>query len=184
MSGDIPENMLLSEVDDWPAFADAVEKAHARGVRDDWLILDRADEAWNMIQDWYEESHPRFREEPHGAGWGMLNKLMRKKLAMQLTSFPGHVLITGHVKAITQPKGNQPGDAPEIRAEFGPYGVRPAGWKHMMKYMHTILWLQQERTSWNITTMRERRAERERLVDTPITDFTITYLMQKAKWRP
>lgn len=190
----------IRHVEDWDEYMGAVSNIRLSGSVGDWLVVDRVDPVWDMaqagfsekaygkeVQDWFVEfkadgktGHPFAGE--YGVNWSII-KRMNMGFMTEVMRFPGHVLTTAAVKSVEFPsRDGSGGDKPEVRAEFGKYGVRPAGWKELGFAFHTTLLLNEVvQGQWTFTTVRDRG--REQVNGKQMKNFVTSYLIPIAGWK-
>lgn len=195
---------------DWSSWAeleqhtdDAIRFA-TRGV--DWLIVDLITTVWDVAQshyiervmarpgerastwrlDWRAEGgqgHPLVGAEAYGMNWSHI-KAYYYDWINRIIRYPGHLLVCASAEGVVKadPKNpNSRSDPIEILHEFGPYGYKPKGEKTLAQPFHTILMLNHPKPNeWSFTTIRDRR--RERIVNEPLQDFVVQYLVKVAGW--
>ena len=194
------DSVDIRHVEDWDEYIQSVSDIRKVAQEQDWLVIDRIDPVWDMaqagfsekafgkeIQDWFVEykadqktGHPFAGE--YGINWAII-KRMYSAFMTEVMRFPGHVLVTSKVEQVQQPsRDGQGGDAPEVRAVFSKFGVRPAGEKNLGFMFHTVLWLQEVRQGiWTYTTIRDRN--REQVSGKEMRSFVTSYLVPVAGWR-
>lgn len=188
----------ITRVEEWSEYMPAVKKARIKGEVGDWLVIDRMDTVWEQAQngfveevfgksadEWFLEyrkeksGHPLAGE--YGMNWNVIKK-MYGAFMTEVMRFPGNVLVTARAENVTQPnRDGTGGDSPEIRQEYGKFGVKPAGEKNMPFLFHTVLWLNEpQQGQWVFTTVRDRG--REQVKGKAMKSFVESYLVEVAGW--
>lgn len=176
---------------EWPEYDQALNSFGSKIGPNDWLIIDFITPAWEAVQSWYvseifkQDSADFFleaRKAMKGGNpldgwkdWQYINKLYKAWMDRLIHRTGGHKLFTAQVASIRET------DDRAVKAMFGAYGVRPAGQKQLGYQVHTILLTQVTRQGdIQMTTVKDR--ERTPMVDVPINEFTIDYLVNYAGW--
>lgn len=192
------DNVIVERVEQWDDYLAGIRKATVRGTRDDWLAVDRVDPVWDSAQNgfiekvfgktadaWFVEfraessGHPLAGE--YGMNWAVIKK-MYGAFMTEVMRFKGNVIVTARADQIQNPnRDGSGGDSTEIRAEFGKYGVKPAGEKNLGFLFHTVLLLAEPRQGeWTYTTIRDRN--RPQMKGETMKSFCESYLIPIAGW--
>lgn len=184
----------LFDWDDYTSNIDKVRKA-ANPNRQDWLVLDMADKAWEKVQDYYiektsgkgaatfflewkkanEKGSPLAGD--YGANWQVINKLYAEFMG-KVTRFPGHVLACTPGDSINQKEEK----SKEVLDTYGRFGVKPRGQKALGHQFHTLILTQQKgKGEWIYTTVKDRK--RVELSNEKVTDFVTSYLVKIGGWK-
>lgn len=179
-----------------------LEEAQRSGGEDDWLVVDRVEELWEMAQSEFsdkvfgtdiDEHVLAHRQALHAAqqknpqqrasnpfdgftDWTVIKK--RHQRAMRaVRKFPGHVYIcAGEKKLIDSME-----DSNTTRT-YGKAGWKPAGEKNNGYLVRTVLRMQGNNpATWRFTTIKDR--ERDQADGKSVNDFAIDYLAQIARWK-
>lgn len=190
------DNVVVSTVETWDDYITGVRKATIKGGRDDWLAIDRIDPVWDQAQNgfiekvfgktadaWFIEfraeqsGHPLAGE--YGMNWAVIKK-MYGAFMTEVLRFKGNVIVTARADPVQMPnRDGSGGDSAEVRAEFGKFGVKPAGEKNLGFLFHTVLLLAEPRQGeWTYTTIRDRN--RPQMKNEPMKGFTESYLVAVA----
>lgn len=167
---------------------------------DDWVILDRAGEAWRMVAHHYISS--RYGKEPdeYFLEWQRAQDAQNKStrgnplleayssvinpmwfgLINPLLNSDFHLVCCTAAVAVNT-EGPRT-DSPETRLLFW-RGVKPEGQKDLPAKMDSILLLNQRRGGWDLSTDREI-LPRTYHDHAPLTNFASDYLIGTAGWRP
>jgi hypothetical protein len=192
-------NVIWEDVWDWPEFIGSIDKFTNKASRDDWLIIDMVDKAWEKVQDYFvEQVHGTgaakwfldFKKEggsahPLAGGYGINWTIINKQYADFVGKFlrwPGHILCATPADTVQKPTNTSSGDSSEILANYGRYGVKPRGQKHLGHLFHTVLWTHQAGEEWKLTTIKDRGG-RKGLGSVKWSDFVGTYLVPVAGWK-
>ena len=188
------EDMVdVKTVESWPEYVKAVKQFKAKGRRQDWLVVDRADPAWDEVQAEYsrrahgkeiDEWFLQYRGE-HGKGhafsgefgaqWGIIRRMYQEWITPILT-YPGNVLVTAKAKPVMD------SDSEAVRKDFAKFGVRPAGEGNLGFQFHTTLHLAEKKQGeWVYTTIRDRGREQQKARE--MVGFVVSYLMGVAGWK-
>lgn len=173
----------------------------------DWLILDRADDAWDTVQRYFTANifgedmgdyFLRMRKaiEDRG-GKDRFGKVARSVAPEAFDGWkdwpvmnklyfdwiqPIVYEIPCHVYATTAPKKIEKDEKDaELLVLFGDLGLRPAGQKKLGGQMHTILLMLPGEDRWYVTTVKDR-AGRTYFKKTHLTSLHLQYLVVKAHW--
>lgn len=197
---DNPGNVEIATVETWDDYMKSIKAFRAKAKPTDWLVVDRIDMVWDQaqqgysekafgkeIQDWFVEyrkdhtSGHAFSGD-YGVNWVTI-KRMHSAFMTEVMRFPGNVLVCAKSENVVQPnRDGKGGDSPEVRAEFGRFGVRPAGEKNLGFMFHTVLLLSSPKQGeWVFTTIRDRM--REQVKAKPMKDFVSSYLIGVAGWK-
>lgn len=107
--------------------------------------------------------------------WPVINA-QYSPLYAKLTSMPCHLYLTAE-QAQT---GSD--DDREVKAMFGPYGVKPRGQKRLGHVPRTVLWMTKSRAGeYSITTIKDRN--RVEMEDVEYENFAVEYLMRVGGWK-
>lgn len=185
-------NLTSEKVSAWEDYVEGAKTFIKSATPNDWLVVDLASPAWDAIQSWYTEkrfgktadeyftAHAMAAKKGNpldgDKDWSVINRNYRAFMNILLDA-PCHLILTTTAKAISER------DDPQIRSTYGPTGIRPAGQKEIFHDVHTLVVLTKNRTGDHlVTTVGDR--ERKLLEKAPWTDFSVTYLMAVAGWRP
>lgn len=184
----------------------ALDRLVANPSRDDWLVVDMADQLWNRAQqggfemltdrEWdefiaYSVKNDMAIGGDYGKNWGVINK-MYGALIDRVLRWPGHwLLVTPQTEvreANKQGKGGE--EDPSIRSDYGRIGFKPDGQKKLPHLPHTVLWMQHGPKGTRVMTAVKDRG-REKVKGVALGDgenmepgFVVKYLMQVAGWKP
>ena len=177
---------------EWGDYKAAIANFGPKLSNDDWLIVDFISPAWDAAQTYYidqvfqqdsDEFFLEARKNMKGGNpldgwkdWGVINRIYKGWINEVLYKTLGHKFLTAQATALgeTDEKG--------LRATFGSYGVKPKGQKELGYQTHTVLLTSVNRKGEiSATTIKDR--ERERMMDTPINEFTIDYLVNIGGWQ-
>lgn len=194
------QNVTVVDVMEWENLVTDTEKFFEQATREDWLVVDSIDSAWQMVQDYFTEQvfgkdsaeffmqarlagqagHPLASD--YGSNWQVINKLYSKWIG-KVIRFPGHVYACTPAQQVSQPnQSGKGGDSKEIRETFGRLGVRPAGQKALGFQMHSVLLMQSPSVGdYRLTTAKDRA--RDSIVNEPLTDFVLNYLIGVGGWQ-
>jgi len=128
-----------------------------------------------------------------GWEWGMPNARYRIFANNLLLRSPGHVfLVYGEQDLKQESKSGKSGETQETKEMFGHLGTKPKGQKDDPGRWHTILHVSSGgEKSQKMATAKERFGYRDWLgkrmgngsmMDQPIEDFFLDYLVKVAKW--
>lgn len=196
------DNVRVYVVDEWDEYTEHVKEIQAEMQRDDWLGIDMMTQSWQAVQGWFTnqvfnsdiaeyfmEVRKKKAEADQGKkslgafdgwmDWPVINKVYFK-FYNQLLKTPGHLYMAAEQDATSSD------DDKEVKAAFGPYGVKPRGQKRLGHVASSVIWLTKSRSGgsghWAMTTIKDRgRVEVE---DEIVKDFATDYLMKIAGWRP
>lgn len=202
--------MAIEDIDvtEWQGYIDVIKEwtvdsaqgpnsFEHKGKRysDDWLVIDSATPTWDAVQSWYVEQvfgtdtaahmlklrtstkdHKEFNKAlANDMQWQIINKEYAKLIAL-LLRWPGHLLLTAEQAAISEDEGK------DVKAAFGPYGVKPKGNKRLGHLTSTVLWMTKQRSGqWFMTTVKDRG--RGELIESPVDNFAADYLMAIGGWK-
>lgn len=187
------ENVTVYPVASWPEWREALQDVLERIGPGEWLVVDRADMAWEAVQEYYIEQV--FGEEPGDyflqarkefeqlvrsspekrpknlvvlegdKDWQTINRVWKQTwLKIVSPKFPGHLYIVVSSSALERR------DEQELWDEYGWIGRRPSGQKHIPYQVHTILYFVRQGSEWYVATVKDRgrrSMEREKLVSLP-----------------
>jgi len=195
-------NVVAYVIDDFAEHIDVVTKLNETISADDWLVVDILSPTWDMCQQDFierifakdiDEYFLEVRRQKADAGkdkkalgaleglmdWPVINK-MYARFRKLLRQTPGHLYVTAEV---TQVGGfaDRAIEDRDIKAMFGPYGVKPVGQKRMPHIFQTILYLTKTKVGeYFVTTIKDR--ERQELDEEPLNDLAVDYLAKVAGW--
>lgn len=195
---DYRENVQASDAYVWDDYITLVNDAYTSGTKDDILVVDLIDKAWDAVQDYYIEQTTgkepgawflEFRKEggkgsplagEFGINWQIINKLYSAFIG-KVIRFPGHVICCAPSDTIQQPDSSgKGGDSKDILETFGRFGVKAKGQKALGHQFHTVLLTTSKQDGWGITTVKDR--SRERVKNQTMTDFVLNYLRPIGGW--
>jgi hypothetical protein len=191
-------NVHVTFAYDWQDYIRWLEQVLATVVAGkDWLVVDRADKAWNRVQHYLSE-------EVYGQSLAdrlvEARKRMYQKIAMVVSAndqadwqvinanylgwFMGvmyksrcHVYLTA---AVTPVRSD---DEQDIRNVYGPLGVKPEGQKSLPYEPHTVFLFHFDKTTGKrkITTIKDRARPYFQAAD--LVHLGLQYLRQVAGWQ-
>lgn len=201
------KNVVLHLVSSWPEWRAALETVLAEAQQDEWVVVDRADMAWEAVQeqytvevfgeqmgDWFLQARKEFQQllmatKEGGKApknlvvlegdrdWQVINR-MWKQTWLRLVS----PKFPAHLYIACSANPLEKRDKQDVWDTWGWLGQRPAGQKHIPHQVHTVLYMQKVgNDEWCVTTFKDRgrrRMEQERLVSLPAQ-----YLVRLAGWR-
>lgn len=187
--------LVVFEPYEWPEYMDALKQSIHAITNEDWLIVDLANPAWDVVQDFYidlifnRESADFYlaaRETNKKGGaldgdkdWSNINKLYRE-FSQPLLRLRGHLFLCTGVKGVQTEGGRV--DPKEIRVLFGPHGVKPEGQKALPFMTHTIIYVKEFTPGvWKMTAVKDR--ERTKVEDVTVNDFVMQYMLPVAGWK-
>lgn len=194
---DFASNVQWENVTDWQSLIAATQKFLGLAGSGDWIIIDSVDRPW----EWVRDSYAQFWADHHNLKskgmfdiielpkddkmWDRINGEYRKWILSILDAGrnPAHVLCTSPSQGI-RVEGMYKDDAAIIE-EFGRFGVRPAGQKHLSFQHHTVLLAREKQNSYVLSTMKDRSRERMQdavVLPTDAGGFAMSYLYQIAQW--
>jgi hypothetical protein len=201
---DWQDNIVWTDVKDWLSLGDASTEYQERATSDDVIVLDSAEKAWTWVRDYWDYLKavkagvlPR-RDDPFGfvpqnedkGKWDPINAAYQRWFVPLLDDQnPGHLIVTSPsqpLKYETERNGKiTPGDDKRVIAEFGRFGIRPAGQKFLGFNLHSVFLAAHAKDGYTLTTMKDRGG-RPYLQDAPVDDlmdFTRVVLEDTAGWK-
>lgn len=191
------ENVVDEPVADWDALMEAVTTFSSKVQPHDWLVFDMVSYAWEAVQDHYTAkvfgtdlgsffmaaSKKAVDAGKHGGGsfeqdrdWGAIKKLY-SGFSAKILRAQCHVFATAAMKGVSER------DSEDLRKTFARFGGRPEGEKHTAHLFHTVLMAAKGgQDDYRITSVKDR--ERGLLEGESWEDFSLAYLVKKARWRP
>lgn len=193
----------VREAYEWPEYMEAINHFTDLAQPDDFLVVDRIDPAYtetqsNYIREVYGKSAAEFYKQwkiksegdatgtpladAFGSNWQVIGKDYHEFITKVLR-WPGHVIACCAGEPVRQPdRNNKGGDAPEIRDAFGRFGVKPAGQKMLgFQFLSVILMNPKSNNQYSMTAMKQ--INRPPVLDVPVKDFVMDYLVNVAGWR-
>jgi hypothetical protein len=181
---------------DWADYGKAMEKFHANFQPGDWLVIDMLSKAWDSVQegfvdltfdkgidDYFIEARKTMKSSDKNLSafdgwkdWSVINR-MYGTFVNQILRWKGHTYACTPADAV-----NRALDEKDTVSLFGKHGIKPRGQKHTGHQFHSVLWLNQEKQGWKLTSLKDRG--RPQLQGEDVTDFFVTYLMRCAGWKP
>lgn len=163
---------------DWDEWTSALRDILKRAKEGEWVCIDRADVAWEAVQDYYirkvfgEEMGDYFlqariefeellKRNPKRKNmvvlegdkdWQVINKVYKQDwLKMISPTFPAHLYVVTSAAKIEER------DEQEIKDIYTWVGLKPTGQKHLPYQVHTIfLFGHRKQRDWYITTIKDR----------------------------
>jgi len=198
---DFYQNVDVRTTGQWEEMRSYLDSRLQDGVRDDWFTVDMVDSVWSGVQDHFIEqiwgesadkfmldyrtrssANPITEEGGWGINWQVINKLYYKFMNDMIQKWPGHLLCCTPAEKVVLPNAKgQGGDDADIIRQYGRHGYKPAGQKKLGHYFHTILATTETNDGWAMSTVKDRGG-RESLTRSPISDFTMDYLVKVAGW--
>lgn len=193
-------NIQFVNVDDWDSLAQATNLYAQIATKDDWIIVDSADKAWTWIRDLYDYKAAEAKGTLPAAGdwfgvieevddrgkWDPINAAYGRWILPLIQKCPAHILMTAPAQMLKVPTGKEKEwvDDKALRVEFGKFGVRPAGQKHLSYQLHTVLFAEHTKPGYTLTTLKDRSREpMDGTVITPTMSFPVAYLIGVANWQ-
>lgn len=190
--GDL-QNLIISEVYDWPEYIKALEDAVSK-VRPhlDWIVVDFVSTAWEAVQEHYvdlvykteisefflDQAVAKQSKAPLDGwkDWSVINRMYKRFANTLIHRHNGHVFMVAGAKAISDTEDRS------VRALFGAHGVRPTGQKALGHTPHTVI-LNKVGAPGEIflTTVKDR--ERPVLEVQRLHEFALDYLVVVAGWK-
>lgn len=202
------KNVYVHACTNWPEFKAGIDWLKGEKIKpDDWLIIDKANAAWDTVQRY-------FTEEVFGEDIGdyflMARKLIEQrggkdKFGKTATSVvpeafdgwkdwsvinklyddwikPIVYQVHCHVYAATDVERLDRGEKDaELFTLFGDSGVRPSGQKRLGGQVHTVFLFIPGKDRWFITTVKDRSG-RPYFKKAPLVSLFHQYLVAKAHW--
>lgn len=184
---------------EWPEYGAIKKQILSLAKPDDWLVIDTVDRVWDMAQEGFSEQvfgkeidewFLEFRKSnksgnafqgDYGINWQVINRMYHGFMGL-VTRFPGHVFCCTPADPIQQPnRSGEGGDSVETRNLYGRYGFKPRGQKQLGHLFHTVLLLSDLNGSWRMTTVKDRN--RDRVLNEPVKDFGVEYLVKIGGWQ-
>lgn len=197
-------NVHVDRLDEWGEIKQWVGDIGATVRRDDWVSVDSTGDTWPAVQNWYTEevfggqdmadyfvevrkakAGKREKGEDKKAlgafegwmDWPVINQQYMRRFYMPLRKMNCHRWLTADAGRL----GSD--DEKEVRALYGPYGVKPVGQKGLGRLPQTALLMTKTRVGeFFLTTVKDRG--RRELEEEAWGDFARDYLMKIAGWRP
>lgn len=188
------EVVVPYRVTEWKHCEEAIRAFNMQGQRDDWLVVDRIDNAWESVQNsfteqvygknlstYFVDAKKRSQDEmanalggAHGEKWGIINK-MYSNFFSQVLNWQGHSIWCAGVK------GWSDNDDPALVKIYQRHGLRPSGQKDLGKSCLTAIQLQPKGDGFIYTSVKD--LHRELQTGQPMNDFVLDYLVKVAKWK-
>lgn len=178
----------------WEDYTSSMEDAMKLATRDDWLVIDMVDKAWEEVQNYYiqqafgKDAATFFLQwktdagkgsplaGEYGANWQVINKLYSGFIG-KVARFPGHVLACTPVDSINRDQEK----SKEVLDTYGRFGCKPRGQKALGHQFHTLLLAGHKGNDYIYTTIKDRK--RTELKGEVVTDFVTSYLVKVAGWK-
>lgn len=189
------DRIIPFDLFEWDDYIKAITEARSKGKRDDWLVVDMVDKAWEEVQNFYiQEAFGKDAASfflqwktdngkgsplagEYGANWQVINKLYSSFIG-KVARFPGHVLACAPVDQVNREQEK----SKEILDTYGRFGVKPRGQKALGHQFHTILLaLSKGKSGYAYTTIKDRK--RTELSNEDVVDFVTSYLVKVAGWK-
>lgn len=180
-------NATITEAWDYDSLVEVTADVAKNAVKGDWIVIDSISNYWQWVQDNYAEKHfgvdtmaEARAERPNlEVNWQKVNADYRKMVLPIITRHPAHLYVCAQADTVsTDGKWK---DSKEVAEMFGRYGMKPVGQKQLGYQFHTVLLMKQPaKDEWTVTTVDD--PSREKLVNAPLNDFVMSYLLPVAGW--
>lgn len=193
---DGPPYDSLTNVVNYPAFTyeemmTAVRDVNAKATHDDWVIADIISFLWEAVQTSYVDGvfnanmadfYLEARKAKAGGNaldgwkdWSVINKMHKEFINLYAHRTPGHKFMVATAETVRE------GDPREIKSQFGKWGYRPGGQKHLGNLPHTLIMVQAPQPGQVFAnTIKDR--QRTPMEGQQIQEFAIDYLVNIAGW--
>lgn len=204
VDGRLDDRVIPMSLWEWGDYKAAMSKAMTMAgseSKDDWLVVDLVDKAWDAAQEGFFEraygaeidefyvniAHNNAKSGPknqlsaggeYGANWNVIKKMYQSYIT-GLLRWPGHVLCCA-AAAQVHTEGVM-ADSDVTRREFGGFGWKPAGEKNLPHLFHTVLLCQRGRDNWTMSVAKDRNREVKKGIE--VDSFVTSYLFPNG-WRP
>jgi len=205
-------NIVWEDVVYFQDYLDAARKFNSLMRPQDWLSVDLMADAWPAVQDEYarvltKESGADLEDIGDlwatsgksddypitGWEWGMPNARYRILANNLILRCPGHTfLVYGQKELMTGSKSGRSDETQQTKEMFGHLGVKPNGQKDDPFRYHTILHVdsageKQQKIAtagerWGYRDWLGKRMGNGSMMDQPIDDFFLDYLVGIGKW--
>lgn len=168
----------------WPEIPTELERAAKLAEEGDFLIYDCLSDAWPLLQKHAKDSEwwrldKNDKPVKGDLDWsGRVNpEFDRIYTALRTPNL--HVIVTSDADPMDNNKEDK-----NVKAVFGPYGLKPRGQKTMWRHFHSnLIFTHSIRQEWEIQTARERGA-RVKFDEVEMEDsFAQQYLVKAAGWK-
>jgi hypothetical protein len=185
----------LTQPTNWLELTESTDKALNSMDVDDWLVFDMINQAWSFVTAYYIEQVMGKKPSQffldfklgggkgnpmagaYGENWNIINSIYRDWIGRVLRA-KGHVMAIAQTKAVDVAT-----DDATTKKLFGPYGVKPDGQKELGYQFDSILLTGFGRTSSDYTLTTIGDTNRDKVIEKPLNDFTIDYLVQVGGWK-
>lgn len=206
VDGHLDERVVVETVWDWEDMLPAMDRMIAPSKSqkppiDDWLVVDMADKPWEKARKFFFESlsDKDFGEfmldavkkginigGEWGANWSAINTLYGG-FTDRLVRWRGHLLCATPATEVRVPdRQGKGGDSADVRETYGRLGMKPQGQKDLPHLFHSVLYMQEKPgrggATWVMSTAKDR--QREIMKGEEVGQFVMSYLIQRAGWRP
>jgi hypothetical protein len=188
------KDLSVNDFHTWPKWA---KDTAAVVARDDWLVVDMIDKAWEGAQNFYwdqvgdgasladiflrNQTDDKFHMAgDHGANWGVINKYY--------ASFY-QTIVNANCNVMCIAPAKEVGDSEKaaVKAQYK-VGWKAQGQKDLLHGFHTVLFAAEAgEGKWVYTTVKERNPPgqegRKMLKGEKVNGFVTTYLVGVAGWR-
>ena len=186
-------NVTVVNSYDWVTASGTIKATSKTMGADDWLIVDLLNPTWDQVQEYFTEqvfgedidnyflAARASQGKSGGSGsafegrtdWPVINKLYKGMMNSILQA-------RGHVYAATVADAIQDTTEKEIKAIYGPHGIKPRGQKHTPHFFHTCLVKGMVGDSRRLITAKDRG--RAYLQGAEVNNFALDYLVNVAGW--
>lgn len=203
---DIEPVVIAAELDqsDFAPWFDWAKKTRENVSRDDWIVVDKANQAWEGAQEFYWEKRTggdmladiwyqnqravetkgregEFMGGAHGSNWDLIKKYYNTFLS-PVVNAPCHLLFVADSKEIRVDME----EADALKQQWK-VGWMPAGEKNLPGFFHTWVFCAETPKGWVYTTIRDKtglgQPARKTLKAHPVeTGFALDYLVEVAGW--
>jgi hypothetical protein len=187
--------VVLTQPSSWEELVEATDKALFAMEENDWLVFDMIGQAWSYVITYYIEQVMGKKPSQffldfkmgggkgnpmagaYGENWNIINSIYRDWIGKVLRC-KGHVLAVCQSKKIDLEQ-----DDTTTKKLFGPYGVKPDGQKDLGYQFDSVLLTGFGRSSSDYTITSVGDTNRVKVVEKPLHNFTIDYLVQQGGWK-
>jgi hypothetical protein len=193
------------EPSDWVDVINATKQAMKQMDRErgDWMVVDLADDLWEMAQEFYQDrkyagdaDSEEFMfalvdgslgdDEDPMEKWGIINKLYAP-FSRSLIKVPGNLFVCATAKELKKDnRGNYFRESKQNIKDFGGVGMRPGGQKNLSHDVNTVLFMSKVQKRWEFEKIKDRNRDaawdgEESRVN---GDFGRDFLMGICGWGP
>jgi len=187
------ENVVVYPVIDWTDYRKAQKEIMLKATANDWMVLDMASAAWKAVQrdfinqifdqdmgDYFMQARKKLKKGAESifggkdsvlkgwTDWPVINSRYEDFIMPLVYRSKSNLFIASMTDTVSDD------DPKDVKALFGPFGVKPAGQKALGHQPDTLLLFQYTSLGWTMTTVKDRGG-RKYMDHVKVIDFYYQY---------